>query len=229
MIPDALHPLGRRSWRTAPPLPYDAEVEYLQSSGTQYIDTGILITDVRAIAFDVEFTARTSTTSERFLGSVATSDTGSSTAYKRLFATADVEENGISAGYLDRGNITGSRVLLSGYATNRRVTVPKLSCKAANDGTIVGKTLTIFRTTTGSGTLENATYAGRMRWYSLQVWGANETLIFDATPVRVGFGTSAVGYLYDRANPTGGTSGNGLYGNEGTGAFGVGPDKAAGA
>ena len=28
-------------WSAVPPLPYDAEVEFLQSSGTQFIDTGV--------------------------------------------------------------------------------------------------------------------------------------------------------------------------------------------
>lgn len=38
MIPTALHPLGRR----APPLPYDALVEYVESTGAQRINTGII-------------------------------------------------------------------------------------------------------------------------------------------------------------------------------------------
>ncbi len=54
---------------------------------------------------------------------------------------------------------------------------------------------------------------------------ANGVLVRDFIPVRVGSGSSAVGYLYDRANPTGGPLGNGLYPNSGTGAFVIGPDK----
>lgn len=51
---------------------------------------------------------------------------------------------------------------------------------------------------------------------------ASSSAIF--IPVRVGSGANAVGYLYDKANPTGGPLGNGLYPNSGTGAFVIGPD-----
>lgn len=53
----------------------------------------------------------------------------------------------------------------------------------------------------------------------------NGTVVADYIPVRVGPRESCVGYLYDRVNPTGGPLGNGLYGNSGTGAFVIGPDK----
>lgn len=61
----------------------------------------------------------------------------------------------------------------------------------------------------------------------------NSTLVRDYIPVRVGSGSSAVGYLYDRANPDGGPLGNGLYGNAADGQGGkagfpancIGPDK----
>ena len=52
-------------------------------------------------------------------------------------------------------------------------------------------------------------------------------LVRDFIPVRVGSGANAVGYLYDRANPTGGPRGNGLYPNSGSGAFVIGPDVSA--
>jgi hypothetical protein len=55
----------------------------------------------------------------------------------------------------------------------------------------------------------------------------NGVLVRDYIPVRVGTGANAVGYLYDRANPTGGPLGNGLYGNSGSGAFVIGPDANA--
>ena len=62
---------------------------------------------------------------------------------------------------------------------------------------------------------------------------SGSTTLRDLIPVRVGSGSSAVGYLYDRANPTGGPLGNGLYGNAADGQGGVtgfpancvGPDK----
>ena len=61
----------------------------------------------------------------------------------------------------------------------------------------------------------------------------DSTLVRDFIPVRVGSGSSAVGYLYDRANPDGGPLGNGLYGNAADGQGGkagfpancIGPDR----
>lgn len=47
----------------------------------------------------------------------------------------------------------------------------------------------------------------------------------DECRVVVGSGASAVGYLYDRANPTGGPLGNGLYGSATATPLVAGPDK----
>lgn len=56
--------------------------------------------------------------------------------------------------------------------------------------------------------------------YGFKAWN-NGVLVRDLIPVRVG----QTGYMYDRANPTGGPLGNGLYPNAGAGAFVLGPDK----
>ena len=53
--------------------------------------------------------------------------------------------------------------------------------------------------------------------YSLKMWQGG-TLVRDIAPVRVGSGSSAVGYLYDRVSGE-------LFGNAGMGAFVLGPDK----
>jgi hypothetical protein len=68
-----------------------------------------------------------------------------------------------------------------------------------------------------------ATTLGSVKISKLRVYDGS-ILVRDFIPVRVGSGANAVGYLYDRANPTGGPLGNGLYPNSGSGAFVVGPD-----
>jgi hypothetical protein len=55
----------------------------------------------------------------------------------------------------------------------------------------------------------------RVSAFSISQSGA---LVRDYIPVRVGSGSSAVGYLFDRASGQ-------LFGNAGTGSFTVGPDK----
>ena len=53
--------------------------------------------------------------------------------------------------------------------------------------------------------------------YGCKLWNGI-TLVRDFIPVRVGSGSSAVGYLYDRVSGE-------LFGNAGTGEFLIGPDK----
>ena len=54
-----------------------------------------------------------------------------------------------------------------------------------------------------------------------KMWDVNGTLMRDFITVRVG----QTGAFYDRQNPTGGPNGNGLYYNDGTGSFTLGPDR----
>jgi hypothetical protein len=56
--------------------------------------------------------------------------------------------------------------------------------------------------------------------YSFQIL-VNGVLVRDFIPVRIG----QVGYLFDRANPTGGPLGNGLYGSATSTPLVAGPDK----
>ena len=60
-------------------------------------------------------------------------------------------------------------------------------------------------------------YAAKAKVFSLRIFDTG-TLVRDFIPVRVG----TTGYLYDRASGA-------LFGNDGTGSFGVGPDKNGGA
>jgi hypothetical protein len=66
----------------------------------------------------------------------------------------------------------------------------------------------------------------QLRISAAKIWQSG-VLVRNFQPVRVGSGANAVGYLYDRANPTGGPLGKGLYPNAGSGAFVIGPDANA--
>lgn len=61
------------------------------------------------------------------------------------------------------------------------------------------------------------------RFYRLSI-ERNKEVVLDFIPVRVG----QSGFLYDRANPTEGPYGNGLYPKSGAGEFVLGPDKVWG-
>jgi len=53
-----------------------------------------------------------------------------------------------------------------------------------------------------------------------KMWDVSGQLVRDFISVRA----NGVGAFYDRANPTGGPNGNGMYYNNGTGTFSIGPD-----
>ena len=46
--------MGERPEPPKPSLPYDAEVEWLESTGAEYIDTGVVGSDTSVVALDVQ-------------------------------------------------------------------------------------------------------------------------------------------------------------------------------
>ena len=197
-------------------LPYDAEVEYIESSGTQYIDTGVNPeVEPRVIS---DFTVMNSSDTD-FFGNTNSGVSGSSAfiadiAYGRLqyyrFASAVGVNTGITVQigeqYRHRWSI-GKNVSLDGTV---KYTSPYTYAHDPNQPTIL-----IFRSRRGN----SATF----RLYSFVLFDGGE-IVRDFIPVRYTDGGVSKGALYDRAHPTGGPLGNGLYANIGTGSFTIGPD-----
>ena len=185
-------------------LPYDTEIEYLESDGAQSMDSGIIPTD-----YDNTIEAKIT-----FLGYTTT---GLWTAW---FA-AYTNENS-NAYRIIRNNGSNTQVLVyngrkaSGGGTTYNVTVGntyniKLS---PTSGNINGTSIT-YNSTTGNQNTSSLKlfYSGsKTRVFNFKLSKGN-TVLLNAIPVRVG----TVGYMYDRI------SGN-LYGNTGTGSFTLGPD-----
>ena len=187
-------------------LPYDAEVEYLESSGTEYINTE------RPIPADFWFDA--------------TMDiTGTNGAYKTLLGarigSADHDYQfsfqGANNYFLARyGNnspqyysqlqtgMTRIRIESGGKLYINESFALQLGVGSPSDNNMF-----IFALNNNGAVSQQAKY---IRLYSLKYGGTNEE--HDLIPVRKG----AVGYLYDRVTGK-------LYGNAGTGDFVVGPDK----
>jgi hypothetical protein len=189
----------------APPaLPYDAEVEYLESTGTQYVDTGVHLNA------SSEFSARLSVTAsgtQFIFGVYANTNnqfaTASASSGKWIF---DCGMNRVSSSTAVQ---VGS--IISMEAKNRTLYIDGVSqgTSSATPG-LTGATALLFgwdRTA-----LDGTKQGGKVRIYSASVTGADGAR--DFVPVRVG----QVGYLYDRVSGT-------LFGNAGTGAFTIGPDK----
>ena len=187
------------------PLPYDAEVEYLQSSGTQYIDTAIIPTDHQTIC-RFAFTAKT--------GYVCGAFNANNCRYYPCTS---------SGNYLYLLNPDNSRVYRSTYNTSiHNLDFNGESHNCYWDGTNVGKTTAMPSPSqmtspiylfgiSASGALSNP---AKVKIYSCKIYARGGSMVRDYIPVRVG----QVGYMYDRVYGQ-------LYGNQGTGSFILGADK----
>lgn len=195
-------------------LPYDAEVEYIELTNVQYIDTGVTISD--KTEFEFWFSAF-----------------GYSGSYFPLFGVYG-NESGSSLGVQrNSGGELGYRITVW-RGSNSKQDIGSLDSDAyegvvsLHSGTFSfrGQTLTI-----SSGTFQSSETAwyGRINGVAnyfgsdkklgfLKIW-EDGVLVRDFIPVRVGSGSSAVGCMYDRVSRK-------LFRNAGTGSFTIGPDVA---
>lgn len=197
--------MGARTGAWSPsgaPLPYDAEVEYLESTGTQFIDTGAIIkySDVAEVVASINnrnsifgyVNTQTQqrfnitgggTTSYAYFGSLNTSFGNTTTLYdtKYKFALGDGK-------FIVDGTIVGTREYIDDTLDGSLVLFARKLNNNVNDY-LVGKL------------------------YSFSVT-RNGVKILDYIPVRKG----NIGYMYDRMSVQ-------FFGNKGTGDFVIGPDK----
>ena len=203
-------------------LPYDAEVEYLESTGTQWIDTGVVANG----EFDADYTISTPSSFRNFIVGGARSTT-------QHLNFGQYEPNGtFIMAYL------GSYwTALSTIAPNTTYTARIHYASGSQTATVNG---TAARSQSYSGTeslnlnihpfkrnFYNASdtilpMTGKM--HSFKIW-QNGTLVRDYIPVRVG----TTGAMYDRRgvggmNPDGTARNDGMYYNRGTGDFQYGLD-----
>ena len=185
-------------------LPYDAEVEYLESTGTQWIDTGITFSD-SSHTYKWEITAQSVNESSGNYKWFC----GYFTGYPHCCGTYnDTIET--SRAFYPTGKYYANGVEISSpiNATDKKYDVVENIYSVNGLGT--SDTLTIFtRRDTRYGTVS---VSGPLRVYACKLYD-NANLVRDFIPVRVG----TVGYLYDRVSGK-------LFGNAGTGDFTCGPD-----
>lgn len=182
-------------------LPYDAEVEYLESTGTQYINSGVQSGTNVIFTTDGIFTSYTNT--DNNFGCVGS---GGSSRYhfgiysnKFIFGVGNQYKNTVSA------DNTRHLFVLNGSGES------KLDSNTQLNTTFSGTPYDIILfARKDEGSVENTFCYFKL--YSCQI-SVNNTLVRDFIPVRIG----NIGYLYDRVN------GN-LFCNSGTGNFTLGPD-----
>ena len=203
-------------------VPYDAEVEYI---GATAVGPWLKLPPIpKECAFDFSIRMRHDSGSYAY-GNVfgqrkAPSETGSNsviqfipqigildyarpTGYRRMtytsFPQGEWHEFEVDGSIVKRDGVTISSSFNNSTQTTN--TYPNLGCFAScsidgNRVESVGK-MSVAR-------------------FSYKV---NGVTVFDGIPVRVGSGTNAVGYMYDRVSGK-------LFGNAGTGKFTIGPDVA---
>ena len=203
----------RNALMTGKRLPYDAEVDYLMTNEDAYINTGI--TPQNDIGFIVDFMCTKLNRANHIIGAsdgvarmelfvrTTNADTANVTVY---FGGAPDNTNDGTAWYMRRATIAVN------YLNSRVTEIDNnyLSSLGSFSTTIDRPIYLLGYNSNGT-----ATVSRDLRVYRAQI-SSGASLVRDYIPVRVG----AVGYMYDRVSSA-------LFGNAGTGAFIIGPDKVS--
>lgn len=193
-------------------LPYDAEIEYLQSSGNQWIE----IESVKYNAsnsYRIECGVMNLTTAQTyngwdaggafgFMGSKFTNGNGGTFGPISVDIYADITLT-INSGSSSQSNMT---VIVNSNSYSSSRPHGSLGTYASNKGYHLFAMYSI----------NSIRYNTSERIYYCKLY-KNDSLVCDYIPVRVG----TIGYLYDKVSGQ-------LFGNAGAGAFILGPDKIGG-
>ena len=194
-----------------PVLPYDAEIEYLQSSGTQYINTGIYLSS----NFKSELKGQYLQNNDNYrplLGEVDASV--SPTRYGNVFCLQSGSSGKLytqlgSSYTLSNATVLGLHTFVTTLANNSlSLSVDGTSTSVTFSGTLPTFPLVLFGQHRGNEIKDGV----NAKIYYCKIWNGGN-LVFDAIPVRVGL----VGYMYDKVSGQ-------LFGNSGTGSFTLGND-----
>lgn len=215
--------LGKIGRGMAKKVPYDAVVEYIESTGTQWIDLGILPTTVNRC--EIVFAPLEATTGSYYYDGYFGLSNSDSRAWINCFSP-----DGVSVSFTNYGRQIVSfqpETLLGSvhtavvdarenYVGIDGVTATLNNIKFTSDEEEKNPFCLCTVGYTGGGA---AGKKRKIRIYSARFF-AGDLLYMDLVPTRTG----SVGSLYDRAHPFGGPLGNGLYPNQGTDDFVVGKD-----
>ncbi len=203
-------------------LPYDAEVEYLESTGTQWVDTGFAPQSNAGceIMFEPTEGNSTSDTYQFVFGSWGNTSTHGRfqvVNYNRISEYGF----GKGSGGVNVNYAKGLSPYLRGHTyvvkiSGKVLTVNGQVVASLPQGDLDGNILTAYLFKAND--LQNRAGLKQRLFYARFYAGSD--LVRDFTPVRIGSGANAVGYMYDRVSGK-------LFGNVGTGAFIIGPDKVS--
>ena len=180
--------------------PYDAEIEYIESTGTQYIDTLIIPTANTVMRY-------------RFMNMQVTGNVilgytnGNDQQDFRMFNyNSQIYFDGIGGVRINGSSLTTGNV--------RYLEIYNYGVKDLTNDTVLISGAQYTGTANGTITINGTANCSKNRSYALQIY-ENGALIRDYIPVRI----STTGYLYDKVSKT-------LFGNaNSSGSFTIGNDK----
>lgn len=189
------------------------EVEYLESTGDQWIDTGIYPGNTTQT--DISFMLRGNTASTSY-------DCVAACEGNSVFYWISARNGSTQDRYLLNTSNSGATTVARTLNVRHNVSFNVVGNKAIVDGVTyslgsVANTCSTTLTLWGEHLYSNVSYRSIARIYSVAITNRSTgTVLRDMIPVRVG----SVGYMYDRISGQ-------LFGNGGTGSgFILGPDKA---
>ena len=189
-------------------LPYDYEVEYIESTGAQYI--AFPITDTNCYGFDLSVTDVATTGYNVYVGNGTSND----------FCVC-VNNGNINSTYI---RIRTALTWANSTGATKRISAKNgiITANGANVGTY-DASLSLGNNNNAMGIFaySNGILKSVCRVMSYKLYGAVRELLLDVIPVRFTneLGVSE-GAMYDKVSGR-------LFRNAGTGAFVIGPDKAA--
>lgn len=189
-------------------LPYDAEVEYLQSDGNQYIDTGVVVTKNYVIIADCAVISGSSFPT--VIGALSTNGYSVVLAYNNSGQPYTQMSNNYATLYnTSKLGSTLIHYICTGNSTRQYISDGMVAVNNTFSGNIATISLYLFARHRYDTTVGNSAKA-KMSKVKMTVDGVLQR---DYIPVRVG----TVGYMYDKVSKQ-------LFGNSGTGSFTLGPD-----
>ena len=183
-----------------PVLPYDAQVEYLQSNGSQWLDTGVYADNTTKTEIGFQLTSLTA--SRGIFGTY--------TSPKSYYIYTSASKTW-QVGFGDYTNLTAATLDYHEFVFDSfKVYIDGVLANTYSSQTFTNtQTQAVFNMKRSNGTV----YTGiPMKLYYLRIY-KNGSLVRNMIPVRV----ENVGYMYDKV------SGN-LFGNSGSGSFTYGND-----
>lgn len=205
------------------------ELEYIESSGTQYIDTGVIpVTANTKVVMSVELPADQTNSTERFFGVYAQKSTSSTNSQVSAFGMWRSKSTGRTYAVMKSASgsnpsVSGATVMTGAISGKTDIVLDGPSGKAAVGSTSVTvstgamyssvvKSIYLLAQNNVSGSTASANGPMIAKVYSCQIFD-KDSLVRDFVPCKNPSG--AVG-LYDLIGGT-------FYENSGTGAFAAGP------